>query len=361
MSDLRDARLQKALASAPDAQLRPDARTRQAIRARARDAIAPAAAPTWWQKFRSGPGAPQRPWSAVFATLAVATLVTVLWHEREIPGARPESAQSDQPAPAAPAQPAASVSHEAPATAAPAPARTAPPPAPRQARKAAPAVSQSGTFLGRSQPAADAARERNVDSAAGALRDQDTRALAKSTPQRADAAGQAETASTASAAPPPQPSSPIPAPAAAAAAAPAAPAAPDAAPSAAPAAAARAAAPAGLASQSQPSPSPVDGATQLRVASGARSVEAPLEHPSRLADLMSRVARDARSPEPLEAPVDLRVELRRQGELAGVMELAGSQARWTSWRAGESHSATTRPDVALLQALREEFNRLLER
>jgi hypothetical protein len=291
----------------------------------------------------------------------VATLVTVLWHEREIPGARPESAQSDQPAPAAPLQPAASAPHEAPAAAAPPPVRTAPAPAPQQARQAAPAVSQAGPVPERRKPlAADAARERNVDSASGALRDQDKRASAKSTPQRADAARQAETASAAPAAPPPP--APLPSPADAAPSGPAAPAAapapPGAAPSAAPAAAPRAAAPAtGLASQS----SPIDGATQLRIASGARSVEAPLEHPSRLADLMSRVARDARSPEPLEAPVDLRVELRRQGELAGVMELAGSQARWTPWRAGESHSATARPDAELLQALREEFDRLLER
>ncbi|HXD43111.1 MAG TPA: hypothetical protein VN649_21285 [Ramlibacter sp.] len=359
MSGFRDARLHKALASAPDAQLRPAARTRQAIQARARDAIAPSGEAAWWRKFWAGAGALHSPWNAAFATLALATLVTVLWYEREIPGARPETAQSDQPAPAAPLQPAASASDEAPAAAAPPPVRTAPAPAPQQARKAAPAVSQAGPVPERRKPlAADAARERNVDSASAALRDQDERASAKSTRQRADAARQAETASVA----PPPPPATLPSPPDAALSGPAAPAAapapPGAAPSAAPAAAPRAAAPAtGLASQS----SPIDGATQLRIASGARSVAAPLEHPSRLADLMSRVARDAHSPEPLEAPVDLRVELRRQGELAGVMELAGSQARWTSLRAGESHSATARPDAALLQALREEFNRLLER
>jgi hypothetical protein len=76
---------------------------------------------------------------------------------------------------------------------------------------------------------------------------------------------------------------------------------------------------------------------------------------------MDRIARDARTSEPFTAPVDLRVELRRQGELAGVLELAGPQARWTQPQGTESDSGTARPDAAVLQALRDELNRLLER
>jgi hypothetical protein len=73
---------------------------------------------------------------------------------------------------------------------------------------------------------------------------------------------------------------------------------------------------------------------------------------------MGRVVRDARGSEPFTSPADFRVELRRQGELAGVLELAGPQVRWTQPRGTGGDSGTARPDAAVLQALREELNRL---
>jgi hypothetical protein len=63
----------------------------------------------------------------------------------------------------------------------------------------------------------------------------------------------------------------------------------------------------------------------------------------------------------LAAPADLRVELRRDGELAGVLELGGPQVRWTPSRGVQGDGGTVRPDAAVLQALREELRRLLER
>lgn len=86
-----------------------------------------------------------------------------------------------------------------------------------------------------------------------------------------------------------------------------------------------------------------------------------MERSSRLAELISRAVHDAQSAEPLGMPVTIRVELRRQSEPAGVLELAGPQVRWTGLRGGESYSLTARPDAVLLQALREELNSLLAR
>lgn len=300
MSDLRDARLKKALDSAPDVPLRPDPRTRHAIHARAHEAAAPAAQASWWRRL-PGPRHQRMPWSAAVATVLMATLVTVLWHDREIPGARPDAVPAEAPV-AAPAPQ-------------PQPASAAIPAPPAESRVAsAPAI--------RTRPT----RERSAP--APVLKDEDARGLAKSAPQQAESAKAADTA------------------AAAPAAAPAAPPA---------AAAARAPAPAaGLASQMRRAPA--DGAARLRVVGEGRTVDAVLEERSRLADLLGRAAGMAHSTEPLAAAPDMRVELRRQGEPAGVLELAGPQLRWTP--AGGEGGGTARPDPALLQALREELERL---
>jgi hypothetical protein len=43
----------------------------------------------WWQKlYESTGGSRHMPWNAAFATVAVATLATLLWHDREVPDAR---------------------------------------------------------------------------------------------------------------------------------------------------------------------------------------------------------------------------------------------------------------------------------
>jgi hypothetical protein len=325
MSDLRDARLRKALDSAPDADLRPDPRVRRDILAKAHEAVAPAPAAPWWQRLWQGSGSPGAPWNAAFATIALATLVTVLWHDREVPDARPEAVTASAPvqAPVA-APPATSAAPQMP----PPKVAKAPLPAPAptsQARKREAAQPSPRTQVAQdaappAEPLRDAAKSRQADTAA--VREEAPRALAKS------AAPQAEESRAA---------------AAGLAAAPAV-----MAPAAAP--------PARMAAQLRPSP--LDGVTNVRGTAQGRAVDLPLEQPSPLSDLLARVIRDARSPELLAEPVDTRVELRRQGELAGVLELAGSQARWTGWRGGaESGAATVRPDAHVLRALRDELGR----
>ena len=86
MTELRDARLRKAMEEAPDAQLRPHARTREAIRAAAQQAVQPAWR-RWWPRTR----VPATQWAGAFATLVLATLVIVLWEGRDVPGAWTEA------------------------------------------------------------------------------------------------------------------------------------------------------------------------------------------------------------------------------------------------------------------------------
>ncbi|MEP6792591.1 MAG: hypothetical protein ABI907_14570, partial [Ramlibacter sp.] len=140
MSELRDARFARALASAPDAHMRPAAAMRQAIQQAGRQAAAPAApAAPWWKRLLFPAPSQRMPWNAAFATLLLAGMVTLLWHDREIPGAvsdtpiveRPAPAQMQsapaapvEAAPAAPAAPAAAAQPKPRATAA-APARKA--------------------------------------------------------------------------------------------------------------------------------------------------------------------------------------------------------------------------------------------
>ncbi|WP_398498102.1 hypothetical protein [Variovorax sp.] len=95
--DLRDARLRRALAHAPDNEALPEARTREAILKMAHNLAAatppaaanvPAAQP-WWRRLFGGGEAPARmPWNAAFATLLVVGFVTVLWRQEPVPDAR---------------------------------------------------------------------------------------------------------------------------------------------------------------------------------------------------------------------------------------------------------------------------------
>ena len=105
MTDLRDARFKRALDHAPDAELRPDPATRQAIRSmatraletRASGTVSKAAPSTWWRRAWHGwihpsAGASPMPWNAALATVLLASLVTVLWYEQPVPQAIPDDA-----------------------------------------------------------------------------------------------------------------------------------------------------------------------------------------------------------------------------------------------------------------------------
>jgi hypothetical protein len=92
MTELRDARLQRALDHAPDSHMTPDARTRAAIRAMAGKEVAgpdvAAVAAPWWKRLAGGTGSGRMPWNAVLGSVLLAGLVTVIWRNEEVPGAR---------------------------------------------------------------------------------------------------------------------------------------------------------------------------------------------------------------------------------------------------------------------------------
>jgi hypothetical protein len=380
MTGLRDARLHKALESAPDAQLRPDARTRQAILATAHEAVAPAPARAWWRALWDSTGSQRMPWNAAFATIVVASLVTVLWHDREVPDARPEMAPGAPPTAAVPAPSAPPAS--APAVA-PAPRATRAPVAEVQLpRKSAAKPSQPqpqpqlGLAQGQARPD-DAARERRAES--GALRDEDSRALAKSTPQpveapaAAPAAGPVAELSSRAAAPAPAPSAapatapapafappPAPAPAAPAAMARAVP----------PAVVSQAAPPAADMAPPAPRPAPrADPASQLRAAdarawsslrleSGGRAVVVGREQALRLAQLLDQILTSPRGNELIATAPQARLELSQQSARLGMLEVVGDQLLWVPTGGGPQF---LRPDPEVLRALKEEIQRVLGR
>lgn len=147
MTQLRDARLEKALAAAADGPARAPDAVRMAVREAAARATASArpSRRSWWRVGMGSADGSRMPWNAALATVLLGVLVTLVWQDREVPGARPEAGRVDAPIPAAPPQP-PSEAKEAPAEAAqpasvPAPAsqRTAPPPPEPPAPPAPPA------------------------------------------------------------------------------------------------------------------------------------------------------------------------------------------------------------------------------
>lgn len=105
MTELRDARLKRALDHAPDAVLRPSDATRAAIKSIAAEAnTGVVRAPTqlvrqvplwhrvarWWRAGESG--ARPMPWNAALATVLLASLVTLIWFEQPVPQAVPDDA-----------------------------------------------------------------------------------------------------------------------------------------------------------------------------------------------------------------------------------------------------------------------------
>jgi hypothetical protein len=113
----------------------------------------PARAP-WWRRWWGEPGV-RMPWNAAFATVLLAVLVGTLWHDREVPDAKPQASPAQAPAPApAPA---------APAQAAPPAAATATAPRPAPMVRKQPAAPQ--------RPPAAELEKRAAQGAASSLRD----------------------------------------------------------------------------------------------------------------------------------------------------------------------------------------------
>lgn len=366
MSDLRDARLRRALESAPDAHMQPDARTRAAILSAARGAGSAAAGPLpWWRGLWAATG--QRgPWNAAFASVLVAGLVTLLWYDREVPDARPDTATVASARPSAPTEASARPSAPLPAPAAEGAPQARPAPAPAdapapvrreskaQAQPPRTAAAPSPSPIARAPEADSAGSNRAADAvmaeqAARQSQARERQDLAKAAPPPALADASPSFSAAAPAAPPAavaQAAPPAAAPMARSAPAPGAPVAPA-------APASRAPDPeVGLSAGPPAAARPREEAAPVRLVLQGREVDVPAGRARRLVELAQAAARSAQGSEPLAAPVTLRLEL-RQGATAGVLEVAGPQVRW--------NGLTGRPEAALLQALEEEAARWLAR
>ena len=295
---LHDPRLQRMLDHAPDRSAKPDAALRQAIRTRAHAAVAPAplASPAgaqrpWWQRLlgigRGGDAGSRMPWNAAFATVLVGVLVTVMWQREPVPGAQLDAPQEE---------------------------RQAAPPAPAPAPAVPPAVREAA-------PAADKAVER-----------------ARQAPVRDEAARMKVQ--------PPSPPPPLP-PLPSALPAPVTPAAP--------------AAPSRAAGMASPSPAPIRAPdptfnalaqwTQLRITrNGADSRVLSRAEAGDLGGLVGSAAQAGVGSQPLAGTVDWRIALERDGEVLGVLELAGDQVRW---RENGVPPGTGAPGAGALSALRQ--------
>lgn len=348
MTQLRDARLRRALEAAPDAQAQPSRATRDAVRAAAVQAVRKPRPLPWWKRLFAG-GGDRMPWNAALATVAVATLVTVLWQGREVPDLR------EGPAYGVPA--------EAPGAGASAPAAS-----PAPVASAAPAASP--------KPVAPPAQQDTAATTAKAARGPAELRQRKAEPPPVILRGQGAPESAMQDRATVREEAPVVAAAPAAPAEPAPPAA--AAPRAAAPAPAPAAAPAmqrdqaaALAAQRARAESAARGAqpesprlsaaadwrqwSQVRIALDGRAAVLDRDQTGGLANLVERLAPPA-GDAPVTHQLPLRLEFRHQGTVLAVLEADEFQMRWSARgqapRGGPS-------DPAQLQALQAEARRLL--
>lgn len=319
MTALRDARLKKALEYAPDAGLAPVKSVGDAIKSEAMRAVL--LRPTHpraglWARLRAWwlpPG--HVPWNAAFASLLLASLVTLLWRGEAPPGAEPETVRG---LPAAAVSPTPPTPSEAP------PEKTLQPAQPIP-KAEAPRVRSEGPGGTAPPPVADAA---------------------PAAPARHEA--------------PPLPSSvPVPAPAEAVAVAPQAPAM-RAAPVAASAPAAKAMAPLlGRAERSGVPAEPAaratwDGWTELRVTAAGRTDRVLRSVSPGWGGVLQRLVAVAVTAEPLGGVPTLQVDLLQGGVPLGRLELAAPWVRWTpaggDSRTGQANAALLGDLQALLAA-----------
>ncbi|MDA7416849.1 hypothetical protein PGB34_10775 [Xenophilus arseniciresistens] len=316
-----DARWQRMLDHAPDAQVQPSAATRAAILEAAHRAVqAPAAKPVaggtsffllrWLDRLLPRASAP---WSAALATVVMAFFITLIWQGEPVPQAQPdgdraalsrEAPQAEMAPPAAPAAPAPMPqAAPAPATSAPGPAAVEPAPAQPAAPNAEASREQHKRAPPPAEPAAPQARLRApIESQRDALEAGATAADARQAEARAPA--------PAAAAPPPAP----------------------------------------IAAPEFPS---WQQWTELQFTDAqGRSGTVPRERAAELTALLEQVlplpraeARDAALP----ASVDGRLTLRQGARVLGTLELGGNAVRW---HAAGAAPAFALPPPAALSALR---------
>ncbi|MGJ7496976.1 hypothetical protein ACSFA8_18090 [Variovorax sp. RT4R15] len=376
--DRPDPALRRALENAPDHGAVPDFRIGKAIRRMAHQAVAsdegaqdllpmlPDGRP-WWHRLLFGSGGKNRmPWNAAFASLLVGVLVTVLWQREPVPGPQldsqaPAAAKSAAPAAAPePAQPEASAPAAAPSIALPPTVTEAPSlPGPRT-----PLVVPDLPFqMNLPPPPAAAAPSRSETMPpAGARKNEPRGGMADEAERRA--------------APLARQSAPAPAPAitavpaappiandAAVAAAPDRRAAARMREEAAPPAPAGAVAGAGAGNQAKSSSSVRTEASQppsfAALSQWTRMTIVPANGPTRsftraeardLGTLLGSAALSAVSPLPLRSKVEWRVTLERDGKPLAQFELARGEVRW---RESGAPAATGQPPEGALDGLRD--------
>lgn len=365
MTELRDARLRRAMDAAPDAQLQPHARTREAIHAAAHGAVQ-SPWKRWWQRVRGGGS---MPWAGAFATVAVATLVVALWEGQEVPGARPDHdrvaeapaqapARATIPAPAAPSTAPAEPEPVAPSGPA---ATTRPSVPPAQRSPAAPAVRRDAAPVPAPVPVpVPVPVPRPARPQDKAARPPPPPLLADEAPAAAEALARGSlqerrreppAGTSDAAAPAGMAAAPAPPPAAAPAPPPAV------APAPAPSLAQRQAAPAAAAVRAAPTALPW---SQVRIESGGRAVVVPRGQAGRLPALITSLLASPTDDAAPAAHGSLRLELGQGDEAAGVLERVGDRWRWTPVREGHQ-GRWLRPEPELATALDEEVGRLLRR
>lgn len=318
MTALRDALLKKALEYAPDSGLAPVKSVGDAIKSEAVRAVL--SRPTHpraglWARLRAWwlpPG--HVPWNAAFASLLLASLVTLLWRGEAPPGAEPETVRG---LPAAAVSPTPPTPSEAPPEKTLQPAQPTPKAEAPRVRLVAPAVTAP-------PPVDYAANNRLADAAPAA-------------PARPEA-------------PPLSSSVPVPAPAEAVAVTPQAPAM-RAAPVAAAAPAAKAMAPLlGRAERSGVPAEPAaratwDGWTELRVTAAGRTDRVLRSASPGWEGVLQRLVAVAVTAEPLGGVPTLQVDLLQGGVPLGRLELA---APWVRWTPAGGDSRTGQAEAALL-------------
>ncbi len=388
---LRDPVLRRALDHAPDRDALPDPRTRDAIRKIAHNlAAAPAAAPAtipWWRRlWGAGEARSRMPWNAAFATVLVATFVTVLWHREPVPDARldgeaavataPQAAPAPAPVPppapapaAVPAQPSAEPSQDAVSGAAPTKRgdtarRTAPAPLPSDKRAApAPVIAPEHPSASASEtappPPATMAAEQAAPVPRAFPRTEERRDRETEKLQRSRDAGGAPPAAAMAPAAPPAPREPADSGAAptlsAAQRSPSPGTSAEASGGLRQAPAARAPAPAAAKASPEDASafSALDRWTSLNLVRAGQSVRQARGDTEGLAALVNAVARSATVPgAELAAPVEARLELYRGGAQLAVLEIAGNQVRWSPQAGGGGAASIGTPPASALAALR---------
>jgi hypothetical protein len=315
MTNLRDARLKRALQAAPDSSATPAATTRRAIHDAAQQAVTKPRAAAWWQRLWPEPKG-RMPWNTAFATVLLAVLVGMMWRDEDLPGRRQEATP-----PASPARVPASPPAAATATA------TAPPPgaAPERARTASRDTLSARNRLEKSTsrpaPGASIPTPPEMHLADRADAQAGVADSAKSASRDAAPAAEARTALAAN---------------------PAAP----------------AAAPAAPAQLQRAAVAPLEW-TELRITANARSVLVPRSQAGDLGGAIQRLRASTNPAEPIATDPEVRIELLRDGERVAVLELAGEQVRVTD--SGSPAPRTAHADARVVQQVRDEVARLFAR